>query len=45
MEKAAAAVATGAIEAAYDVSDAAGDAFRTEVTGTIQGVRAVAKLR
>ena len=45
VEKAAAAVATGAIEAAYDVSDAAGDAVRTAVTGTIQGVRVVAKLR
>ena len=45
MEKTAAAVATGAIETAYDVSDAAGDAVRNAVTGTIQGVRVVAKLR
>ena len=45
VEKTAAAVATGAIETAYDVSDAAGDAVQNAVTGTIQGVRVVAKLR
>ena len=40
-EKAASAVATGAAEAAYDVSDASGDAVRDTVTGTVQGVRVV----
>ncbi|MDA1348301.1 MAG: hypothetical protein O3A47_05475 [Chloroflexi bacterium] len=34
-----AAAAAVAVEAAYDVSDAAGDAVREAATGTIMGVR------
>lgn len=41
-KKAAFAVATGAIGAAYDISDVAGDPVRNATTGTIDGVRVVA---
>jgi hypothetical protein len=39
VEQTAAAAAKGAVDAAYDVSDAAGVAVRNAVTGTINGVR------
>ena len=43
VEEAAAAAATGAIEAAGEVSEAAAVRVRRSVEGTIQGVKVVAK--